>query len=322
MADSKAIVILGPTAGGKSDLAVALARKLGGQVIGADSMQVYRHMDAGTAKPTAAQRALVEHHLIDIVEPTQPFTVADWLKRATEKIDQLAAQGITPIVVGGTNLYIQALIEGMFDGPPADSRFRAALAKVPASQLHQQLAEVDPQGAQRIHPNDRKRLVRALEVYELTGQRISQWQTQWMAAAEDDLIDHFQLICLDWPVEVINRRINLRVKAMFYPEKVDPDLSEQVAPGGESLIDEAKRLTVAGLLGPQARQALGYKQVMEYIRGETTAEEAFERTKILTRRYAKTQRTWLRRFRCLNRLAASNKSTSSLADEAAKIINS
>ena len=333
MADMKAIVILGPTAGGKSALAVALAEKSGGQVIGADSMQVYCHMDAGTAKPTAAQRARVGHHLIDIVEPTERFTVADWLKRATEKIDQLQHQGITPIVVGGTNLYIQALLEGMFDGPPADAGFRAALADVPLGQLHQRLADADPQAAGQIHPNDRKRLVRALEVYELTGRPISQWQTQWTGATGNPAspadarhsagyrAKHFQLIALDWPVEAINRRINLRVKAMFYPHKVEPTIADQIVPNGESLIDEVKRLTETLLLGPQARQALGYKQVIEYLRGHTTVEQAFERTKILTRRFAKTQRTWLRRFLSLNHLEAADKSTSDLADEASRIVN-
>ena len=332
MAARPTIVIVGPTAGGKSALAVALAEKWDGQVIGADSMQIYRHMDAGTAKPTAEQQARVRHHLINIVEPTEQFTVADWLKRATDKIDHLQRQSITPIVVGGTNLYIQALLEGMFEGPPADADFRASLADVPPSELHQRLADTDSQAAQQIHPNDRKRLIRALEVYELTGRPISQWQTQWVGAAGYSTsptnarhsagysTDRFQIIALDWPVEAINQRINLRVKAMFYPHKVEPTIADQVVPKRESLINEVKRLTEGQLLGPQAIQALGYKQVTEYLKGSTTIEQAFEKTKILTRRLAKTQRTWLRRFRHLNNLEAAGKSTTVLADDAVSII--
>ena len=334
MAARPTIVIVGPTAGGKSALAVALAEKWGGQVIGADSMQIYRHMDAGTAKPTAEQQARVRHHLIDIIEPTKKFTVADWLKRATDKIDHLQRQRITPIVVGGTNLYIQALLEGMFEGPPADANFRASLADVPPSELHQRLADTDPQAAQQIHPNDRKRLIRALEVYKLTGRPISQWQTQWVSAAShstsptnarhsaDYSTGRFQIIALDWPVEVINQRINLRVKAMFYPHQAEPIVAGRVVPKQESLIDEVKRLTEDQLLGPQAIQALGYKQVTEYLAGSTTIKQAFEQTKILTRRLAKTQRTWLRRFRYLNHLEAAGKSTAALANDAESIITS
>src|SRR5689334_22268600 len=146
MSRPRLIVLLGPTAGGKSDLAAALAERLpgGGEVLGADSMQVYRHMDAGTAKPPAALRARVPHHLIDIVEPTERFTVADWLARAEPLIESLLGAGRWPIVVGGTNLYLKALLEGMFDGPAIDAAFRASVADVSAQELHKRLAGVDP----------------------------------------------------------------------------------------------------------------------------------------------------------------------------------
>jgi tRNA dimethylallyltransferase len=303
------IVLVGPTAGGKSELAVALAQRLGGEVLSADSMQVYRHMDAGTAKPSAELRARVPHHLLDIVEPTERFTVADWLTRAEELIAGLRGRGLRPIIVGGTNLYIKALLEGMFSPGSADGRetdldagidpaFRASLAEVPGAQLHQKLTAVDPPAAARIHPNDRKKLIRALEVFHLTGRPISSWQKQWQPAPAPGTDPAAQapgyrhdpiLIGLDWPVEAIHRRINARVKQMFFPAACGST--------SESLPDEVRRLEAAGLLGPQARQALGYKQVCEHLAGGLTLDGAFEKTKILTRRFAKSQRTWLKRYR-------------------------
>ncbi len=289
------LVILGNTAGGKSELAVALAERLasGGEVIGADSMQVYRRMDAGTAKPTAAQRQRVPHHLIDVVEPIDPFSVHDWLVRAEAAIAAIRSRGKRPIVVGGTNLYLKALLEGLFDGPRADPAFRASLDGVAAPQLHERLGPLDPEAAARIAPNDRKRLVRALEVHHVTGRPLSEHQTQWADAASADYRFDPILLGLQWPTDAINRRINLRVKAMFEPGKVEPELAAEVCPNGESLPDEARRLDAAGLLGEQAREALGYKQVLTL----PDPDEAFERTKILTRRFAKQQRTWMRRFR-------------------------
>ena len=319
------IVILGPTAGGKSELAVELAEQLGapglprgGEIISADSMQVYRGMEVGTAKPSAELRRRAVHHLLDVVEPAERFTVADWLARAEAVIADCQRRGVWPIVVGGTNLYIKALLEGLFGGPAIDRQFRESLAKEPARELHRRLAEVDAAAAERIHPNDAKRLVRALEVFHVTGRPISAFQTQWgkqesgqvakwpsgrgkaeESSAEDDLATRplgdsatssyrFNpiLIGLDWPVEAINKRINARVREMFYPRQ----------PGGETLIDETRRLEAAGVLGSQARLALGYQQVLDHLAGRCGLDEAFEKTKILTRRFARTQRTWLKRY--------------------------
>lgn len=319
------IVILGPTAGGKSDLAVQLAEHLGtsasggaaasGRVIGADSMQVYRHLDAGTAKPPPQLRERVPHHLIDIAEPTDRFTVHDWLRLADQKIAEAQASGGTPVVVGGTNLYLKALLEGLFDGPGQDEAFRATLTDVHAEQLHARLAAVDPAAADRIAPADRQRLTRALEVHHLTGQPISALQQEWTSDSEIQNPKskiHYRhdpiLLGLRWDADAINPRINLRVKAMFYPEKVSPALAAAVCIHGESLPDEVRRLVASGSLlpGAQAAEALGYKQVLAalfpdefpgaaspLIRG---LDDAFERTKILTRRFAKQQRTWLKRF--------------------------
>ncbi len=319
------IILLGPTAGGKSALAVALAQQLNGAVIGADSMQVYRHLDAGTAKPTPAQRAAVAHHLIDVVEPTEPFTVHDWLTRTQTTLDELAAAGKRAIVVGGTNLYLKALLEGLFDGPPADPTLRAELDQLSPGELHDRLKTVDPPAAARIHPNDRKRLTRALEVYQLTGKPISVHQQQWddtgLAGGDSSDVGRFLMIGLSWPVELINQRINLRVKAMFYPDRVDPQLAAEICLNGESLPAEVARLEAAGLLGTQARQALGYQQVIQHLQGLMTLDDAFERTKILTRRFAKTQRTWLRRFAGVKWLPGEQLSDAAKVEAALSFVN-
>lgn len=301
------ILILGPTAGGKSDLAIELALALRGpnnepgEVLSADSMQIYKLMDAGTAKPSPQQRATVPHHLIDQIEPTQRFTVADWLSQADALIESRVARGIWPIVVGGTNLYIQSLLEGMFDGPGMDEEFRRSVAEIPAPQLHERLRQVDPPAAERLHPNDQKRITRALEVFHLTGQRMSDLQQQWTAGVTSDgagaKYRHNPIVLgLNWPVEAINRRINLRVKAMFFPDKARQQEGVDWWPALD-LVTETRHLHDAGSLGPQACKALGYQQVLEHLAGQCSLDDAFERTKILTRRYAKTQRSWLKRFR-------------------------
>ncbi len=305
------IVILGPTAGGKTDLAVSLAEQLNGEVIGADSMQVYRHLDAGTAKPSHALRTRVPHHLIDVVEPTDRFTVHDWRQQAEAAMADMQARGVRPIVVGGTNLYLKALLEGMFDGPGQDDAFRATLEAIDSAELHARMRAVDPEAGERIKPADRKRIIRALEVFHLSGKPISDWQQEWDqetggAAVEPDQANATSpprryrhdpiLIGLRWPAEAINPRINLRVKAMFYPEKVDPEIAREVCINGEDLITETRRLEAAKLLGEQAREALGTKQVLAYLSGAWTEEDAFEKTKVLTRRFAKQQRTWLKRY--------------------------
>lgn len=309
MTHHKPIVILGPTAGGKSDLAVALAERLDGEVISADAFQVYCKLDAGTAKPDPSLRARAPHHLIDVAEPTQRFTVHDWLDQAHTSIDTIRSRGRRPIIVGGTNLYMKALLDGMFDGPGQDVEFRRSLDGIGTPVLHIKLLEVDKISAGRIKPMDRQRIVRALEVYELTGQSISELQTQWEGEESTGL--DATLVGLRWEAEAINPRINLRVKAMFYPDKVEPEIAQAVCINGESLIDEVNRLLSEGCFGPivcldggdapnQARQALGYKQLLALLDGTdpqiTSLDEAFEKTKVLTRRFAKQQRTWLKRF--------------------------
>lgn len=290
-------VIVGPTAGGKSALSIALAHRLiasgrPAEILSADAYQVYRHMDIGTAKPTIAEREGIPHHLIDIVEPTERFTLSDWLQRAEQQIKDCRDRGVTPIVVGGTHLYIKSLLEGLFEGPGADESLRESLRVLDPAARRAELERVDPQAASRIHPNDERRTIRALEVFRLTGTPISAHQQQWDHAApthprsrQDAL-----LIGLDWPTELINPRINARVKEMI----------------SRGLLEEVRALHTGGpsgtsLLGPTAREALGYKQLVEHLdapRGtRPSLEDTIESIKIETRRFAKNQRTWLRRLR-------------------------
>lgn len=281
-------LIVGPTAGGKSSLALALAHALArepdergpGEIVSADSIQVYRGLDIGSAKPSPAERAEVPHHLIDIREPTDSFSVSEWLDLANTAIDDVRARGRTPIVIGGTHLYAKALLEGLFDGPPADEALRARLAELPAGELRARLERVDPDAAARIHPNDLRRTIRALEVHELTGASLTQHQAQWdRGGHRPDVL----LVILDWPSEAINRRINARVRQMV----------------AEGLIEEVRSLWEAGRLGPQAREGLAYKQLSEAFEAGGSPgqiDEALERTKIETRRFAKNQRTWMRRL--------------------------
>ncbi|MEM7682571.1 MAG: tRNA (adenosine(37)-N6)-dimethylallyltransferase MiaA [Planctomycetota bacterium] len=301
---TRPVVLLGPTAGGKSELAIGLAERLDpqGVVIGADSMQVYRGMDVGTAKPSLNDRARAPHRLIDIADTTERFTVHDGLAAADAEIVQARAQGRRPIVVGGTNLYLKALLEGLFEGPGVDEAYRAQLETQPPQDLHRRLVELDPESAARIEPNDRRRIVRALEVHHATGRPISDWQRQWSDARAGYRHDPI-LLGLRWPVEAINRRINLRVKAMCFPERVPPEMAAAVCWTGCSLFEEVEQLVGQGRLGPdapQAREALGYKQVLAWREATDpklrSIDDVVERTKVLTRRFAKQQRTWLRRF--------------------------
>ena len=281
MHEKPIILLLGPTAGGKTELALTLAQQLpgGGECISADSMQIYRGMDIGTAKPTVAQRALVPHHLIDLVDSSdEGFSVDTWLNLAEECNARIRSSGGWPIVVGGTNLYVQALLHGLFEGPAPDAAVRERLMQMDSVELRAMLEQRDPEAARMIHLNDRKRTVRALEVHELAGTPISTLQTQW--GSEHVRRDVF-IIGLDYPPDVINPRINARVQTMMK----------------QGLLDEVRSLVASDRLSTQAREALGYKQLIEHLEGKCTLEDAVEQIKIRTRRYAKQQRTWLRRFR-------------------------
>ena len=299
------VLVLGPTAGGKTSLSIELANRLpgGGTCLGADSMQIYRGMDIGTAKPTPEERATAPHDLFDLVAPDgPPFTVADWLEAAETSIAANRQRGRWPIVVGGTNLYVQNLLFGMDAPAPTDPTLRAALDAMSDADLRDKLEKEAPGDANRIHANDRRRTIRALE-RAAAEEGTSTTARAWDGPPRDD----FVAIGLDWPVDSINRRINARVKSM----------------AADGLIDEVRALHDANRLGRQAREALGYREIVDHIEGRCSALEAFERIKIGTRRFAKQQRTWLRRFRILPRtiwLSAEGKTTTELASEAEKHI--
>lgn len=286
MAEPKPIIlILGPTAGGKTELAVELAKQLGAhgvwgaELIVADSMQVYRGLDIGTAKSTAAQRRQVPHHLLDLVDPwTEGFSVDRWLELAEAAITEIRTRGRYPIVVGGTNLYVQALLEGLLDGPGPNAALRRQLETAGLDDLRRRLARIDPAAAQRIHPNDRKRTVRAIEVFVSTGRPISQLQTQWGRATPRRDV---RIIGLDYSSGAINARINARVRQMI----------------ADGLLAETHRIWVGGNLGRQASVALGYRQLIDHLQGRWSLSEAVEQIKIRTRRLARKQRSWLKRFR-------------------------
>jgi tRNA dimethylallyltransferase len=274
-------VIIGPTAGGKTAIAVRVAQLLAehdcpGEVISADSVQVYRTMDIGSAKPTADEQAGVPHHLIDCIDPAEPFTVHDWLARTEAAIDDIRARSSVPIVAGGTHLYIKALLDGLFCGPDPDPELRARLSAEPLAVLRARIEKVDPEAATRIHSNDLRRTVRALEVFELTGTPISDLQQQW--DREHPRRDDLRVFALRWPHADINARINRRVRTMIE----------------QGLVEEVRAIEPE--LGVQARQALGYKQVLDSLSGRITLEQAVEQIKIETRRFAKNQRTWLKRL--------------------------
>jgi tRNA dimethylallyltransferase len=296
------VLILGPTAGGKTELAIELARRLpgSGECISADSMQVYRGLDIGTAKPTPAQRRAVAHHLIDLVDPCDDaFSVDTWLDLADHTIAEIRRRGRWPIVVGGTNLYVQALLRGLLEGPAPDPVLRAKLQELDGPELRRRLERADPEAARRIHPHDRRRTIRALEVHGRLGKPLSELQTQWGGTVRPDAV----IVGLMYPVQTINRRINRRVRAMIEA----------------GLVGEVQRLARAGVLGVQAAQALGYRQLLDHLEGRLTLEEAIEQIKIRTRRFAKQQRTWLRRFRSVPDsiwLEATDEDAQTLAEKA------
>jgi len=280
-------IIVGPTAGGKSALAVELAlgfERLGmprGEVISADSMQIFRGMDIGTGKLTMEERRGVAHHLIDIAEPTELFSVDQWLSRAEAAIAEVRARGAMPIVVGGTHLYAKALLEGLFESPEPDSALRAELAAMPREARRAELERIDPAAAARIHFNDDRRTIRALEVFRATGTPISQLQREWDAG---NVRTDAAVVGITWEIPAINARINARVRAMME----------------DGLLDETRTLWVAKRLGATAIQALGYRQLVDHLEGRGSLESAVERIKIETRRFAKNQRTWLRRLRMMS----------------------
>jgi tRNA dimethylallyltransferase len=275
---ARALVLTGPTGSGKTRLGVELAERLGAEVLSMDSMALYRGMDVGTAKPGSEERRRVPHHLIDVLEPWESASVAWWLGRAAACCRDIEARGRRVLFVGGTPLYLKALMFGLFGGPPADPALRERLTRQDPGRLHERLAAVDPEAAARLHPNDLRRVVRALEVWELTGRPLSSWQTQWAAKGEGPAASD-QVLCLDLPREELYRRIDARVRDMM----------------ATGFVGEARALRqLPRPLGPQAAQALGYREVFDLLDGRTGLEEAVALIQKRSRNFAKRQLTWFR----------------------------
>lgn len=272
--------LTGATAVGKTAVGIALARRIGGEIISLDSMAIYRGMDIGTAKPSPAERAAVPHHLIDIVDPSTEHSVAQYVAAAEATVAELRSRGRLVLFVGGTPLYLKALLRGLFEGPPADWPLRreieAELQTVGQPALYQRLAQVDPVAASHIHPHDTRRLIRALEVYRATGEPISHQQLQFEDGRQ---ADECRVFVLRRRREELHARIERRVEAM-----VDAGLA-----------DEARGLISNGReLGRTARQAVGYREALGFLAGEFDKREMIERIKARTRRFAKRQGTWFR----------------------------
>lgn len=281
------LFIAGPTAVGKSALALALAEQRGGEIISVDSMQVYRGLDLGTAKPTAAERARVPHHLIDVAELTEAFDAAKFVALAEKAVKEIQSRGRLPIFCGGTGLYFKAYLEGLGEAPPSDEKLRAELEATPLSELLGELEQRDSVTFAKIDRNNPRRVVRALEVIRLTGKPFSAQRARWGEAPDEPRPQEgsrgrspHQIICLSRPTADLHTRINARVDEMF----------------AAGLAEETRQLLQRGLeQNKTAMQAIGYRQVVEHLRGERSLMETMELVKIKTRQFAKRQLTWFRK---------------------------
>jgi tRNA dimethylallyltransferase len=283
---AKRIIILGVTASGKARLAFELARRLDAEIISVDSMKIYRRMDIGTAKPSLEMQQERQYHMIDLLEPSESYNVGLFYEQAFSTLHQIESRGKRVIAVGGTALYIKALMYGLFDGPGSDEGLRQRLKHRADTEgsavLHRELLHIDPVAAERINPNDTRRIVRAHEVYQISGKPISSFQTQFDATKP----------CHTWTIlglrrakELESQRINARVRKM-----TQAGLVAEV----ESLLQEDKPLS------QQAQAAIGYAEIIEHLQGKKPLDETIEHIKINTRRLAKGQRTWYKTFTGIN----------------------
>ena len=282
----KIVIITGPTGIGKTALSLKLAQIFNAEIVNADSVQIYRYMDIGAAKPTIEERTLIPHHLIDIRNPDEDYSVAEFKKDADRCIREIIGKKRCAFVVGGSMLYLRVLTRGLFEVPRIDYGFRERLKAICEEKgsafLHQVLKEIDPEAAMRIHPRDSFRIVRALEVFETTGRPISWHQRQH--GFKNHLYDYFK-ICLIEPRDLIYKRINERVERMFEM----------------GLIDEVKRLLEMGYKPHlKSMKSIGYRHVIEYLQGKFDLGETKERIKKETRHYAKRQLTWFRHEKDIN----------------------
>lgn len=288
-----AVCLMGPTAVGKTDLALSLMEESPFEIVSVDSALVYRGMDVGTAKPTAGILARYPHHLIDIRDPSDSYSAADFRDDALRVMEEIAGRGNTPLLVGGTMLYFKALRDGLADLPAADPEVRARIAELGRREgwaaVHDALAEVDPQAAGRIHPNDPQRLQRALEIYEITGRSMTELQRDGQESCPWQLCQ-IGIVPEDRPL--LHARIEQRFMAML----------------SNGLVEEVERLRARGDLDPQlpSMKAVGYRQVWAYLDGDSTFEEMAAKGVAATRQLAKRQLTWMRRWPGLNVISDAN----------------
>jgi tRNA dimethylallyltransferase len=277
----KIVIVLGPTAAGKSAVALQLAESVNGEIVNADSQQVYRYMDIGTGKPSDADRERVRHHLIDIVAPNEEFNAALFRRLATESIRQIQARKRNVVVCGGTGLYLKALTHGLFEGPGQDPGVRQTLEQEIAANgvasLYQRLERIDPTVGSTIHPNDRQRIIRALEVYRLTGRPLSEWQKEH--GFQENPFEILKIGLLRERAELY-QLINLRCEGMIE----------------EGLLEEVRGLVARGFdLELKPLRSVGYRQMGQVLRGAQSMNDAIEEMKQETRHLAKRQLTWFRR---------------------------
>lgn len=270
--------LAGPTAVGKTNVSLELASQLDAEIVAMDSMSLYRGMDIGTAKPDSSACEWIPHHLVDILEPSEEYSLAEYLQAAQTACAGIVARGKTPLFVGGTGLYLRSILRGLFDGPPADWERRQQWA-TEAEQfgpevLHQRLAAIDPPTAARLHPNDVRRVTRALEVYELTGKPLSEWQREAPLPLKERTP---HVYWLSPPRDWLHGRIGHRVQQMM----------------DAGLLQEVRRLA-AGPVSRTARQAVGYKELFDHLEGKLSLEEAVRQIVEHTRQFAKRQYTWFR----------------------------
>jgi len=299
-------MIIGVTASGKGKLAFELAKTLDAEIISIDSMKVYRRMNIGTAKPPEEIRSQIPYHLIDVVEPGESFSVARFIGLAQTAISRIESKNKSVVAVGGTALYIKSLLFGLFEGPGADEQIRAELIKQAQAQglpsLYEQLQKIDSEAAARISANDQRRIVRALEVYKLTGKPISSFQSQWNQSSTND----WTIIGLRREKTEESKRINARVKKML----------------DSGLVDEVKKLLAEQTpLSSQARQAIGYAEIIAHLSGKTTLDEATELIKKNSRKLAKAQRTWFKTFKNVHWLdLAENETIDNVVNRALELL--
>jgi tRNA dimethylallyltransferase len=286
-------IITGPTAVGKSEIAVAVAERCGGEIVGADAFQIYRGLDILTAKPALELRARVPHHLVGEIPLTQPFDVAQYLDLARERIAQIRTRGHVPIVVGGTGMYLRALLRGLADLPGADAALRAGLEARPLEELQQQLTQLDPDGAARLDMKNPRRVIRALEVCLLTGRPFSSFREQWSAAAEP-----VSGVVLTLDRAALNTRIEQRAAGMFAA-----GVADEVAHCPE--------------IGATAGQVLGLREIRAHLSGELSRDECIAALAQATRRYAKRQMTWFRREPALEMVDLSTQPMDALIEQLA-----